>query len=155
MVEGLFAGYKLQRDAKWRGEYLVYDRLSYENWTGTYELPVHEAKELYIPGSAADSRDASSSFQLPVKDGDWKSMAEEANRYVRNRRYKKKNKPEDDTVTTSMLGSGQLSMPHLEPTNEKKSDNHAISDRDNADLWATAQATVHGSRHGWRVGRLS
>ena len=39
MVEGLFAGYKLGHDAKWKGEYLVYDRLSYENWTGKYELP--------------------------------------------------------------------------------------------------------------------
>ena len=112
MVEGLFAGYKLQHDAKWRDEYLVYDRLSYENWTGKYELPVHETKELYILGSAADSRDASSSFQFPVKDGDWKSMAEEANRYVRNRRYKKKNKPDNDTVTTSVPGSVVSSACH-------------------------------------------
>ena len=33
MVEGLFAGYKWHSDGKWRGEYLVYDRTSYENWS--------------------------------------------------------------------------------------------------------------------------
>ena len=67
-----------------------HDRLSYENWTGKYELPIHVTKELYLPGDAADPRDAASTFQFPVKDGDWISNAVEANRYIRNRRYKPK-----------------------------------------------------------------
>ena len=81
MVEGLFAGYKMHSDGKWRGEYLVYDRLAYENWDGKLPLSVHTTKELYIPGQAADSRDLPE-FQFPVRDGDWKSKAPMLNRYV-------------------------------------------------------------------------
>ena len=55
MVEGLFAGYKLLHDARWNGEYLVYDRMAYENWDGRCDLPLHTTKELYVPGSTPDS----------------------------------------------------------------------------------------------------
>ena len=53
MVEGLFAGYKVLHDARWNDEYLVYDRIAYENWDGRRDLAVHTTKELYIPGAAA------------------------------------------------------------------------------------------------------
>ena len=42
-----------------------------------------------VPGEAADSRETPGIFQFPVKDGDWRSKAVEANRYIR-KRYKKK-----------------------------------------------------------------
>ena len=74
MVEGLFAGYKVLHDARWNGEYLVYDRVAYKNWNGKLDLPVHTTKELYVPGDAADSRDLPG-FQFPVRNGDWKSQA--------------------------------------------------------------------------------
>ena len=69
MVEGLFAGYKQHTDGKFRGEYLVYDRTSYENWKGVIDLPIHTTKELYVPGTAADSKDPDE-FQFPVRDGE-------------------------------------------------------------------------------------
>ena len=112
MVEGLFAGYKLHHDAKWKGEYLVYDRLSYENWTGKYEPPAHVTKEIYIPGQAADSRDAASVHQFPVKDGDWVSKAVGENRYVRNRHGKKKKS--DMPNDAKPANPGQLELPHLQ-----------------------------------------
>ena len=89
MVEGLFAGYKVLHDARWNGEYLVYDRMAYENWNGQGDLPVHTTKELYVPGTAADSKDLPN-FQFPVRDGDWVSKAPTLNRYVHGRKYKKK-----------------------------------------------------------------
>ena len=87
MVEGLFAGYKLHTDGKFRGEYLVYDRTSYENYKGHREVPIHTTKEIYLPGTAADSRD-SDQYQFPVKDGDWKSQAPQLRRYIQ-RKYRK------------------------------------------------------------------
>ena len=84
MVEGLFAGYKQRVNGKWSGEYLVYDRLSYQNWDGIRDLPVHTTKELYLPGSAADSRD-DEDFQFPVRDGDWKSKALTLNCYIQRK----------------------------------------------------------------------
>ena len=93
MIEGLFAGYKLLHDARWNGEYLVYDRMAYENWDGMRDLPVHTTKELYVPGSTPDSRDERY-FQFPVRDGLWSSKAPSLNRYVRGRkRYVKRPKP--------------------------------------------------------------
>ena len=89
MVEGASAGYKLARDARWRGECVVDDRVNYENWTGKCELLIRIKQELYIPGDNADSRDATNVFQFPVKDGDWKSQAPSLNRYVQ-KRYRKK-----------------------------------------------------------------
>ena len=87
MVEGLFAGYKTHTDGKWRGECKVYDRVSYENWKGIGDLPIHVTKELYLPGTTPDSRDQDE-FQFPVRDGDWKSMAPSLSRY-KHRRYAK------------------------------------------------------------------
>ncbi len=57
MVPGLFAGYKILHDGRWKGEYMVYDKESYENWTGKTALPMHATKEIYLPGQAPDSRD--------------------------------------------------------------------------------------------------
>ena len=108
MVEGVFAGYKLSHDARWRGEYLVYDRTSYENWNGKYELPIHVTKELYIPGGYADSRDLHKTFRFPVEDGGWKSQAPSMNRYVR--RYKRKAPTDNETSgRTTSLGHLQVS----------------------------------------------
>ena len=87
MVEGFFAGYKLLHDARWNGEYLVYDKDAYENRDGSRDLPIHTTKELYVPVSTPDSIDEPD-FQFPVRDGQWVSMAPLLNRYVRGRRSK-------------------------------------------------------------------
>ena len=102
MVEGLFAGYKLHTDGKWRGEYYVYDRVFYENWKGNIDVPVHTTKELYLPGEAADSRDEDA-FQFPVRDGDWVSKAPSLNHY--RRRYSKR-PPKSKVLDPSEDGGG-------------------------------------------------
>ena len=109
MVEGLFAGYKLHTDGKWRGEYKVYDRVSYENWKGVRPLPVHVTKELYLPGEAADSKDRDE-FQFPVRDGDWNSQAPTLNRYIQGR-YKKRPKPGPAASNDSVAGG----VPTIDP----------------------------------------
>ena len=119
MVEGLFAGYKQHTDGKFRGEYLVYDRTSYENWKGLIDLPIHTTKEIYIPGDAADSRDAPE-FQFPVRDGDWHSKAPELNRY-RKTRYKKRDTKASGEGPGARLSPGS-SLQSNEAGNEAGSD---------------------------------
>ena len=109
MVEGLFAGYKMHTDGKWRGEYLVYDRTFYENWNGNIDIPVHVTKELYLPGDAADSRDKNE-FQFPVRDGDWRSKAPSLNRYIQRRYSKRGAKPDSRNQSKPKVVGGPAAL---------------------------------------------
>ncbi|MDP7647001.1 MAG: hypothetical protein QGH82_02875, partial [Candidatus Woesearchaeota archaeon] len=68
MVPGIFAGYKFNHRGLWTGDYLVYDYEAYQNWTGSYNLPLHTTKEIYLPGQAPDSKE-DDAFVFPAAIG--------------------------------------------------------------------------------------
>ena len=82
MVPGIFAGYKFNHRGLWTGDYLVYDYEAYQNWTGSYNLPQHTTKEIYLPGQAPDSKD-DDEFVFPAAVGEIQSKCPDTPKYVK------------------------------------------------------------------------
>ena len=124
---------------------MVYDRTSYENWKGVIDLPTHTTKELYVPGTAADSKDPDE-FQFPVRDGEWQSKAPELNRY-RKSRYKKRGAKDgkEDSVAVPAGGGG---------TSEPKDKHEAESDKPESDLFDAALQKVANKLKAMNEGRI-
>ena len=88
MVPGIFAGYKFNHKGLWTGDYLVYDYEAYQNWTGSYNLPLHTTKEIYLPGQAPDSKE-DDAFVFPAAIGEIRSKCTEAPKYVKGKSKKR------------------------------------------------------------------
>ena len=66
LVPGIFVGYKRYPGCIWRDEYLVFNFAVFQSTRAGLHIADHDAKEIYVPGTAPDDNDKPS---FPVRIG--------------------------------------------------------------------------------------